>query len=103
MPQAELMKQRDSDCIFVYLKRQVEMDVIVKIEKLGIDGIGSRKEYKRYHPQGAVMAHITLEHILPHYDDESAMISIAQAARDELAASFEQDRIGLAGTPSATC
>lgn len=58
MPQAELLKKLDSDRTFVYLKRQVEMDVIARIEKLGIDGIDTRKEYKRYYPQGEVMAHI---------------------------------------------
>jgi cell division protein FtsI (penicillin-binding protein 3) len=58
MPQAELLKKLDSDRTFVYLKRQVEMDVIAKIEKLGIDGLDTRKEYKRYYPQGEVMAHI---------------------------------------------
>jgi cell division protein FtsI (penicillin-binding protein 3) len=58
MPQAELMKKLDSDRTFVYLKRQVEMDTIAKIEKLEIDGIDTRKEYKRYYPQGEVMAHM---------------------------------------------
>jgi glutathione-regulated potassium-efflux system ancillary protein KefC len=37
----------------------------------------------------------TLDAILPYYRDEKAMISIAQAARDELARSFEQDRLRL--------
>ena len=58
MPQADLLKKLDSDRTFVYLKRQVEMDVIARIEKLGIDGLDTRKEYKRYYPQGDVMAHI---------------------------------------------
>ena len=58
LPEAELLKKLDSDRTFVYLKRQVEMDVIAKIEKLGIDGLDTRKEYKRYYPQGEVMAHI---------------------------------------------
>jgi cell division protein FtsI (penicillin-binding protein 3) len=58
LPEADLLKKLDSDRTFVYLKRQVEMDVIAKIEKLGIDGIDTRKEYKRYYPQGEVMAHI---------------------------------------------
>ena len=58
MPEADLLKKLDSDRTFVYLKRQVEMDVIAKIEKLGIDGLDTRKEYKRYYPQGDVMAHI---------------------------------------------
>ena len=58
LPEADLLKKLDSDRTFVYLKRQVEMDVVAKIEKLGIDGIDTRKEYKRYYPQGEVMAHI---------------------------------------------
>jgi cell division protein FtsI (penicillin-binding protein 3) len=58
MPQADLLKKLDSDRTFVYLKRQVEMDVIAKIEKLGIEGLDTRKEYKRFYPQGEVMAHM---------------------------------------------
>jgi cell division protein FtsI (penicillin-binding protein 3) len=58
MPESELRKKLDSDRNYVYLKRQVEMDVVAKIEKLGIDGIDTRKEYKRYYPQGEVMAHM---------------------------------------------
>ena len=58
MPQADLMKKLDSDRTFVYLKRQVEMETIAKIERLGIDGLDTRKEYKRYYPQGEVMAHM---------------------------------------------
>jgi cell division protein FtsI (penicillin-binding protein 3) len=58
MPESELRKKLDSDRNYVYLKRQVEMDVVAKIEKLGIDGIDTRKEYKRFYPQGEVMAHM---------------------------------------------
>jgi cell division protein FtsI (penicillin-binding protein 3) len=58
MPVSELRKKLDSDRNYVYLKRQVEMDVVAKIEKLGIDGIDTRKEYKRFYPQGEVMAHM---------------------------------------------
>jgi cell division protein FtsI (penicillin-binding protein 3) len=58
MPEAELRKKLDSDRTFVYLKRQVEMDVVAQIEKLKISGIDTRKEYKRYYPQGEVMTHV---------------------------------------------
>jgi len=58
MPEAELRKKLDSDRTFVYLKRQVEMDVVAEIEKLKIGGIDTRKEYKRYYPQGEVMTHV---------------------------------------------
>jgi cell division protein FtsI (penicillin-binding protein 3) len=58
MPEAELRKKLDSDRTFVYLKRQVEMDVIEQIKKLNIDGLDTRKEYKRFYPQGEVMTHL---------------------------------------------
>ncbi|MCC6069730.1 peptidoglycan D,D-transpeptidase FtsI family protein [Massilia sp. GCM10020059] len=58
MSDAELRKKLDSDRTFVYLKRQVEMDVIAKIDKLAIAGLDTRKEYKRFYPQGEVMTHV---------------------------------------------
>lgn len=58
MSEAELRKKLDSDRSFVYLKRQVEQDTADKIAKLGITGIDTRKEYKRFYPQGEVMAHV---------------------------------------------
>ena len=58
MPEAEMRKKLDSDRTFVYLKRQVEMDVIAKIDKLKINGLDTRKEYKRFYPQGEVMTHM---------------------------------------------
>lgn len=53
-----LYARLDSDRVFVYLKRQVEMDKADAILKLGIKGIQTRKEYKRYYPEGEVMSHI---------------------------------------------
>ena len=58
MPEADLLKKLGSDRSYVYLKRQVEMDVIAKIDKLDIDGLDTRKEYKRFYPQGEVMTHM---------------------------------------------
>ncbi|TWI63527.1 cell division protein FtsI (penicillin-binding protein 3) [Pseudoduganella lurida] len=58
MSEADLRKKLDSDRGFVYLKRQVEQDVADKIAKLGIEGIDTRKEYKRFYPQGEVMTHV---------------------------------------------
>lgn len=58
LSESELRKKLDSDRTFVYLKRQVEMDVVEQIEKLKIEGIDTRKEYKRYYPQGEVMTHL---------------------------------------------
>jgi cell division protein FtsI (penicillin-binding protein 3) len=58
MSDAELQKKLDSDRSFVYLKRQVEQDVSDQIAKLGIEGIQTRKEYKRFYPQGEVTTHV---------------------------------------------
>jgi cell division protein FtsI (penicillin-binding protein 3) len=58
MSDADLKKKLDSDRSFVYLKRQVEQDVSDQITKLGIEGIQTRKEYKRFYPQGEVTTHV---------------------------------------------
>lgn len=58
MSEADLRAKLDSDRNFVYLKRQVEIDVADKIAALKIDGIDARKEYKRFYPQGEVTTHV---------------------------------------------
>lgn len=58
MSERDLKKRLDVDRTFVYLKRQVEPDVTDQIVKLNISGIGTRREYKRYYPDGEVMAHV---------------------------------------------
>jgi cell division protein FtsI (penicillin-binding protein 3) len=58
MSEADLRNKLDSDRTFVYLKRQVEMDVIEQIAALKIAGIDTRPEYKRFYPQGEVMTHL---------------------------------------------
>ncbi len=58
MTEMELLKKLDSDRNLVYLKRQVEPDITEKITALKIEGIEMRKEYKRFYPQGDVMAHV---------------------------------------------
>ncbi|MDY7546489.1 penicillin-binding protein 2 [Glaciimonas sp. CA11.2] len=58
MTQAELNKKLDSDRSFVYLKRQVEKEATDQIAKLGIAGIETRPEYKRFYPEGEVAAHV---------------------------------------------
>lgn len=58
MKEADLRKKLDSDRQFVYLKRQVEQPIVDKILALKIDGIETRKEYKRFYPEGEAMAHV---------------------------------------------
>jgi len=43
---------------FVYLKRHLNPDDAKAILKLGIPGIASEREFRRYYPSGEVMAHV---------------------------------------------
>lgn len=58
MSEMDLLKKLDSDRNLVYLKRQVEPEITDKVAALKIEGIEMRKEYKRFYPQGEVMAHV---------------------------------------------
>lgn len=58
MSESELRRKLNSPRTFVYLKRQVEMDVVKQIAELKIAGIDTRPEYKRFYPQGEVMTHL---------------------------------------------
>ena len=58
MTQAELNRKLSSNADTVYVKRQVELDVIEEIKRLGIEGLEMRPEYKRYYPQGEVATHV---------------------------------------------
>jgi cell division protein FtsI (penicillin-binding protein 3) len=50
--------QDRSDREFVYLKRQMNPDAAQAVLSLGIPGVNGQREYKRYYPDGAVMAHV---------------------------------------------
>jgi len=52
----ERLKNEDKN--FVYLKRQVPMEVADKIKQLAMPGIHQQPETRRYYPDGAVMAHV---------------------------------------------
>ncbi|KPV39504.1 hypothetical protein AN478_10110 [Thiohalorhabdus denitrificans] len=43
---------------FVYLRRQVPPSVAEAVQALGINGIGTVQEYRRYYPAGEVAAHV---------------------------------------------
>jgi cell division protein FtsI (penicillin-binding protein 3) len=58
MSEVDLRKKLNSDRQFVYLKRQVEQATVDKILALQINGVETRKEYKRYYPEGEAMAHV---------------------------------------------
>lgn len=55
---AELDAKLASPRSLVYLKRQVEQDTAGRVLQLGIRGIETRGEYKRYYPYGNLTAHV---------------------------------------------
>ncbi|MDN5843319.1 MAG: penicillin-binding protein 2 [Alcaligenaceae bacterium] len=48
----------DPSKTFVYIQRQVSVDVAEKIKKLKIPGVHQLNETRRFYPEGAVMAHL---------------------------------------------
>ncbi len=43
---------------FVYLKRQINPEIAVKVMALGIPGIAKQQEYRRFYPAGEIVSHI---------------------------------------------
>ncbi|MGP4845702.1 peptidoglycan D,D-transpeptidase FtsI family protein [Marinobacter sp. 1Y8] len=43
---------------FIYVRRKVQPDLARQVKALGIPGIYSRREYRRYYPTGEVTAHV---------------------------------------------
>ena len=58
MTQKELRAKLSEDKTFVYVKRQVPVDVADKVAALDIPGIYQRAEYKRFYPEGEITAHL---------------------------------------------
>ncbi len=58
MSVADIKRKLSPGGRYIFLKRQVELDVADKILALKMQGVGADKEYKRYYPQGEVMTHI---------------------------------------------
>jgi cell division protein FtsI (penicillin-binding protein 3) len=58
MTQKELRAKLSEDKTFVYVKRQVPVDIADKVVALGIPGVYQRAEYKRFYPEGEITAHL---------------------------------------------
>lgn len=50
--------ERNRDKSFIYLKRKMAPHQVSDVLALNIDGVYSRREYKRYYPSGEVAAHV---------------------------------------------
>jgi len=58
---ADVLRQRLNQRVdkeFVYLKRHLNPDDAEAIVKLGIPGVASQREFRRYYPAGEVMGHV---------------------------------------------
>lgn len=84
----DLRKKLDSDSNFVYLERQVDIDVTDKISALKIKGIHTLKEYKRFYPEGEVMAHVV------------GFTNIADAGQDGMELAAQKSLVGRTGSRS---
>ncbi|MFN3310900.1 MAG: peptidoglycan D,D-transpeptidase FtsI family protein [Thermomonas sp.] len=60
MPQDELASRLSAraDREFVYLKRRINPDEAARILALDIPGVAGQREYRRFYPQGDVLAHV---------------------------------------------
>ena len=58
MTQKELRVKLSEDKTFVYVKRQVPVDIAEQVAALHIQGIYQRDEYKRFYPEGEITAHL---------------------------------------------
>ena len=82
--QQKLEQHRDKE--FVYLKRQLNPDAAAEILKLGIAGVSSQREYRRYYPSGEVLAHVL------------GVTNVDDHGQEGLELSFDE---WLAGTPGS--
>lgn len=58
LPPQEIDKRLNESTSFVYLKRQIPPEVAERVNELRIAGLFQNREYRRYYPGGAVMAHM---------------------------------------------
>ncbi|HTI16059.1 MAG TPA: penicillin-binding protein 2 [Trinickia sp.] len=58
MSEKDLRVKLSGDKSFVYVKRQVPLDVADKVMALNIPGVYQRDEYKRFYPEGEITAHL---------------------------------------------
>lgn len=86
MSERDLRKKLDSDRGFVYIKRQVEQDIVDKIVTLQIPGIHTRKEYKRFYPEGEVMAHVV------------GFTNVEDAGQEGMELAFQKSLAGTTGS-----
>jgi len=58
LPPQEIDRRLNESTSFVFLKRQIPPEVAERVNELRIAGLFQNREYRRYYPGGAVMAHM---------------------------------------------
>ncbi len=87
MPLGDLNKKlEDEDKTFVWLKRQVDESVALKIAALGIKGVYQRKEYRRQYPEGEAAAHVV------------GFTNVEDHGQEGVELAFDKDLAGRAGS-----
>ena len=85
----------NEDRTFVYLKRQVPIDVAEKIAALGIEGVHQQRETLRTYPEGEVVAHLLgFTNIESHGQEGMELEYDAQLAGQPGSRRVIKDRIG---------
>ena len=86
MPLDQLKKKLSEDKSFIWVKRQLDWEVGLKIKELGLKGIYQSREYKRQYPEGEAAAHIV------------GFTNVEDKGQEGMELSFEND---LAGKPGS--
>ncbi len=87
VPLADLKKRlSQEDKTFVWVKRQVDEPVALKVQALGIKGLYLRKEYKRQYPEGEAAAHVV------------GFTNVEDVGQEGVELAFNKDLSGKAGS-----
>jgi cell division protein FtsI (penicillin-binding protein 3) len=79
-------KLANEDKSFVWIKRQVEVDVAKQIANLNIKGLYQRKEYKREYPEGESAAHVV------------GFTNVEDKGQEGVELAFDKDLAGRSGS-----
>jgi cell division protein FtsI (penicillin-binding protein 3) len=96
LPLRDLQRRlSNEDRSFVYLKRQVPVDIAEKVAALGIDGVHQQRETLRTYPEGEVVAHLLgFTNIESHGQEGMELEYDAQLAGQAGSRRVIKDRIG---------
>lgn len=86
LSQPALRRKLAEDRSFVYLKRQVPLDVAEQVAALDVPGVYQRKEYQRFYPEGEITAHLV------------GFTNIEDEGQEGIELSMQKQLIGMPGS-----